>query len=220
MKILLIDDHTLFRSGIETMLTSLEPKTNIQSYENCTNAVESISMPDDINLVLLDYHIPGSKAETNINIICRNFEHAKIVILSGETEPAKIIDAIDAGISGFIPKSSEPEVLIAALKLVLAGGVYLPPDVLRYQINAKSNDETSVSRQSLTNPLDALTKRQKEVFIHMVDGKSNKVIASEIGLALGTVKAHLSAAYHILGVSSRTEAVVLASKISNLRRIN
>ena len=212
MNIILIDDHTLFRMGIETMLKNLEPKTVINSYGDCKAAIEAEKQPDLTNLILLDYNIPGSQTESNIQNIRDNFDNAKIVIVSGEDSPDKIMSAIDSGVSGFIPKSSEPQVLIAALKLILAGGVYLPSDVLRYQ---GTNSAATINSSDLDNdnPLDKLTSRQLEVLMHVIDGKNNKTIAREIDLSLGTIKAHLSAAYTSLGVSNRTEAVVLASKL-------
>jgi len=120
MNILLIDDHTLFRSGVEIMLNKLEPKTIIQSYDNYSNAAHTVTNPTDINLILLDYHIPGSSAVSNIENTRKTFENAKLVILSSENEPIKIVSTIDSGAAGFISKSSKPEILIAALKLVLA----------------------------------------------------------------------------------------------------
>lgn len=210
MNIILIDDHTLFRSGIETMLKSLEPDTAINNYSDCVSAIQTEKEPENVNLILLDYNIPGSDTKSNIEDIRKNFEIAKIVIVSGEDDPNKIILAIDAGVSGFIPKSSEPQVLIAALKLILAGGVYLPSEVLRYQ---GSQNLTNSAVEKANNPLEKLTSRQLEVLKHVIDGKNNKTIAREIDLSLGTIKAHLSAAYSVLGVSNRTEAVVLASKL-------
>ncbi len=212
MNILLIDDHTLFRSGIETMLTSLEPKTSVQGFISCDEAISAISEPESISLILLDYHIPNTDTESNITKVKATFENAKVVILSGEEEPSKIIKAIDSGVSGFIPKSSDPQVLVAALRLILAGGVYLPEQVLRYQANTKSSISESAGN---TSALEKLSPRQREVLMHVIDGKNNKTIAREVDLSLGTVKAHLSAAYDCLGVSNRTEAVVVASKLLN-----
>lgn len=214
MNIVIIDDHTLFRSGIETMITSLEPKTMIQSFESSANAIESVTNPSKIDLVLLDYNIPGTSTNENIRSTREFFENAKIVIVSGEEEADKVINAVDLGASGFIPKSSEPPVLIAALKLILAGGIFLPEQVLRYQTSSPKKGapvEQPIDEQT-SNPLERLTSRQYEVLMHMIDGKNNKTIAREVDLSLGTVKAHLSAAYGSLGVSNRTEAVVLASK--------
>lgn len=220
MNILIIDDHTLFRTAIESMLTSLEKDITIQQFENCSSAIADSKGKAKVDLILLDYNIPGSSASENINRARNNFEHAKIVILSGEDEPEKIIQAIDYGVSGFIPKSSEPQVLIAALQLVLAGGVYLPEQVLRYQ-GTNKNENTSNSKLSPTaTSLKNLSDRQLEVLMHVIDGKNNKTIAREVNLSLGTVKSHLSGAYYALGVSNRTEAVVLASKLLRLESNN
>jgi len=215
MNIVIIDDHTLFRSGVETMITNLEPKTLVQSYECSADAIESVTNPSNISLVLLDYNIPGTSTEENIRSSREFFENAKIVIVSGEEEADKVINAVDLGASGFIPKSSEPPVLIAALKLILAGGIYLPEHVLRYQTSSSAKKDVQVEAPTddkTSNPLERLTSRQYEVLMHMIDGKNNKTIAREVDLSLGTVKAHLSAAYGSLGVTNRTEAVVLASK--------
>jgi len=209
MNILLIDDHTLFRTGIATMLENLEPKTVIQGFATCELAVNSVSNADEISLVLLDYHIPGTSAANNMGVVRTAFPNAKLVLLSGEEKAEIIIEAIDLGASGFIPKTSEPLVLIAALKLVISGGVYLPELVLRAQPPSVRNAAKD------TSSLTRLTDRQQEVLFHAVDGKSNKNIAREMGLSEGTIKAHLSSAYRALGVQTRSEAVIIASQMKD-----
>ena len=208
MNILLIDDHALFRSGLATMLGNLEPSTYIADYPSYDAAVESTQSPEDIDLVLLDYHIPGTETTANLQAVRESFSQAKVVVISGEEDPGKIIIAIDHGASGFIPKSSEPPILIAALKLILAGGVYLPEQVLRIR-GKKATGGGEVS-------LDKLSDRQRDVLNRAIDGKSNKAIARELGLSEGTIKAHLSYVYKSLGVTNRTEAVVLASQLLGL----
>ena len=207
MNILLIDDHTLFRTGIATMLRNLEPETVVEGYSSCELAVNQTDNPDDIDLVLLDYHIPPTEAPENIRVVRAAYPNAKLVLISGEEDAQKIVQAIDDGASGFIPKSSEPQVLIAALRLVLSGGVYLPELVLRAQSAAIRTAAKN------TTAMDKLTKRQQEVLAGAVDGKSNKVIARELGLSEGTIKAHLSSAYRALGVQRRSEAVIIASQL-------
>lgn len=206
MKIVLIDDHALFRTGVSTMLANLEPETEAAGFASYKLAVEGTADPKVVDLVLLDYHIPGTEAPENIRSVREYFPNAKLVIISGEEDSSKIINAIDYGASGFIPKSSEPQVLIAALRLVLSGGVYLPEQVLRTQSSAVQN---AASNSSV---LDQLTARQQEVLKHAIYGKTNKVIARELGLSEGTIKAHLSSAYRSLGVQKRSEAVVIASQ--------
>ena len=211
MNIVLIDDHALFRTGVATMLRNLEPETESQGFSSYKAAVEGIANPMEVDLVLLDYHIPETEAPENIRSVREYFPNAKLVIISGEEDSAKIINAIDYGASGFIPKSSEPEVLIAALRLVLSGGVYLPEQVLRAQSRAVQD---AASNDSV---LDQLTQRQQEVLKHAIYGKTNKTIARELGLSEGTIKAHLSSAYRALGVQKRSEAVVIASQLLELQ---
>ncbi len=189
------------------MLKNLEPKTAIRDFETCELAINTVADGDEINLVLLDYHIPGTDPGENIGTARTAFPNAKLVVLSGEEAPEIIVHAIDQGASGFIPKTSQPQVLIAALKLVLSGGVYLPELVLRAQPTSVRNAAKN------TDSLHKLTERQRQVLFHAVDGKSNKNIAREMNLSEGTIKAHLSSAYRALGVSTRSEAVIIASQM-------
>jgi DNA-binding NarL/FixJ family response regulator len=128
-------------------------------------------------------------------------------VLSGEEDPRQVRRAIDAGAAGFIPKSSTPEVLLSALRLVLADGVYLPAVALKGI--AAGGTEAPVSADRIG---DSLSERQIDVLRKAVQGKANKVIARELSISEGTVKAHLSAAFRALGVHNRTEAVYAAAR--------
>lgn len=210
MNIIIIDDHSLFRRGIQSMLSTLDATTVIKDFNSCEDAISKNEDKESINLVLLDYHLPNSESESNIKLIREEFSNAKIVIISGEEDPEMIIKALESGVAGFIPKSSDHKLLIAALELVLAGGIYLPQQVLLYQMNAAEHGASQAG-----SPIDNLSERQQEVLFQAIDGKVNKVIARELGLSVGTVKAHLSAGYRALGVSNRTEALFVASKYLN-----
>jgi DNA-binding NarL/FixJ family response regulator len=136
---------------------------------------------------------------------------ATIVALSSEENPAINRAAIEAGAAGFIPKSSTPNVLIAALKLALAGGVYLPPSVLqslRGQPAAASSARLSPSRSHISQGVSARFSNCRS------RGKVNKIIARELKISEATVKAHLSACFRALGVSNRTEAVFAAANMN------
>ena len=211
MEILSVDDHSLFRSGLKFILSELDPKIKYHEAESCSQAIELFS-DQQFDIVLLDYYLPGSSSEQNISHINQNFSHAKIVVISGEEDAKNIIAALELGVSGFIPKSSKPDVLIAALKLVLAGGVYLPTQVLMH-----SNSAPTVDIKDEHSVLDRLSERQLEVLFLAMDGNVNKTIAKKLDLSVGTVKAHLSAAYRALGVTNRTQALCVASQI-NLKK--
>jgi len=209
MKILTIDDHALFRQGLKFLLKGFD--SSVEVVEASTLA-ETLSLPDkeSVEFILLDYHLPDSKGIASLTRIAPIYENAVIVILSGEEDPNLIKEAIDRGAAGFIPKSSTQDILIAALKLILAGGVYVPN--LALQSNAAANPAAAKSH-TLKEKANSLSKRQRDVLIRAVQGKPNKMIARELCIAEGTVKAHLSAAFSILEVSNRTEAVYVASKL-------
>ena len=210
MRILLIDDHKLFREGLCLILSSLDSEIDVTEAKDCNEALTEKSQHFD--LILLDYHLPSSEGIEALGTITSSFPHTSVVILSSEERPDNIRAMVQAGASGFIPKSSDSEIMFAALKLVVAGGVYLPEHVLDYGSKADSR-LTGDSLPNAHNSPNAnekpstLSGRQWEVLQRVIQGKVNKIIARELDISEGTVKAHLSSAYRALGVKNRTEAV-------------
>jgi len=205
--IMLVDDHILFRQGLKFLLAGLENEITFFEADNCEQALEFFN-DTTIDLILLDYHFPGSVSKQEaLNKIKAAFEHTTVVVLSSEDDPEIIRTAIDGGAAGFIPKSSTPEIMIAALKLVLAGGIYLPP-------NAPAPIYKDAQELKAFGKLtDQLSNRQLEALMGAIKGKPNKIIARELKIAEGTVKAHLSVAYKVLDVKNRTEAVFMAAQL-------
>ena len=214
MRTLLIDDHTLFRQGLKFLLNKLDESITFQEADGC-NAGLAILENNPVDLILLDFYMPGLNGLDALKLIKAASDSAVIVVLSGEDNPQTIRGVIEHGASGFIPKSSTSDVLIAALKLILAGGTYLPPNTLHDAAPSPTNGahSTESQQQARDNVLTNLSKRQLEAVLKVVQGKANKVIAREMELSEGTVKAHLSAAFRALGVQNRTEAVYLAAKL-------
>jgi DNA-binding NarL/FixJ family response regulator len=155
--------------------------------------------------VLLDLKMPGVAGLDALAALREAIPAAPLVVLSGEDNPGVVRAAIERGAMGFIPKSSTPEVLIQALRLVLARGVYLPPAVLDAAAEPAADRGESALR--------GLTPRQVDVLRCVIQGKSNKVIARELDVSEGTVKAHLSSVLRAFGARSRTEAVYAAAKL-------
>ena len=216
LRTLLIDDHVVFTQGLKFLLTDLDETIEFLEATSCENAMKFCDS-GDVNLILLDFHMPGVHGLDALSSIKQAFDSAVIVMLSSEDNPQIIRDSIDHGASGFIPKSSTAQVLIAALRLILAGGIYLPPNALhgvRAQQSAVSTHDTTKP----TDPIDGLSYRQLEVLMKVVQGKANKVVAREMSISEGTVKAHLSAAFRALGVHNRTEAVFRAAKLGLTRQ--
>ena len=212
MRVLLIDDHVLFRQGLCFLLRDLDKDLEFVEISSCEDFDDSGER--EFDLVLLDYHLLGLSGAEALRYIRERCESAPIVVLSGESSSRDIRNVIEQGAAGFIPKSSEPPVLMAALRLVFAGGTYLPPHVLEAQPLAAEIAEVTKPEKSSGDDgvLDCLSARQAEVLQSAVKGKPNKVIARELHISEGTVKAHLSAAFRALGVKNRTEAVFAVAK--------
>jgi DNA-binding NarL/FixJ family response regulator len=210
MKMLLVDDHPLLRGGMRFLLRSLDAGLEMDEASNCTEALE-LAAARSYDLVLLDLNMPGLNGLDALDALRDAVPGTPLVVLSGEEDPHVVRAAIERGAMGFIPKSSTPEVLVQALRLVLAHGVYLPQAVLEAAHAARSPAPAAPRNAPTTLP--GLTPRQMEVLRCVIRGKSNKVIARELELSEGTVKAHLSAVFQVLGVHSRTEAVYAAANL-------
>ena len=209
MNILLVDDHVLFREGLKFLLSDLNNDIDFYEAGSCEEAVcQAIS--GYLDLIILDFYLPDSEDFRSIIKVKDAFQGSNIVIVSGEENPDIIHEAIDNGASGYIPKSSSQEILVAALELILAGGIYLPHHALN---NYKSKTSSPHISDSINRNKQLLTTKQQEAIMLAVQGMPNKLIAREMNIAEGTVKAHLSNSFQILGVKNRTEAVyALASQ--------
>ncbi|MEX0740029.1 MAG: response regulator transcription factor [Pseudohongiella sp.] len=211
MRILLIDDHDLFREGLKYLLPVLDDKVQYFEAGSLEAALDFADDDAPIDLVLLDYYMPGVNGLEALEKCRQRFEAATLVVLSGEEDARIIRSLVEHGAAGFIPKSSSREELIAALKLVLAGGTYLPRIALG-PLPATSAPAAGQAGSDGDMPM-RLSRRQFEVLMKAVQGKSNKVIAKELDISDHTVKAHLSVAFRTLGVQNRTEAVYAAAKL-------
>lgn len=206
MKLLLIDDHELFRAGVKLLLSDLAEQMEFREAADCASAL-ALPEAERTDVVLLDFHLPGLHGLAAIEAVRARFEGALIVVLSAEDDPALIRNSIDAGAAGFIPKTSTHAVMMAALRLVVAGGIYLPANA-RFASQAERRPLSERCRA-----LGNLTERQTDTLRLAIRGKANKVIAREMGVSEATVKAHLSAIYRTLGVGNRTEAVFAAADL-------
>ena len=210
MKILLADDHVLFRSGMRYILADLDSDVTIQevgSGDELLRAARECSY----DLVLMDMLMPGMNQCDVITALKDIQPELPIIIVSMLDSPSIIRSTVAAGASGFIPKTSTSEIMTEAIRLVLAGGVYLPPSVLGSHEEGRHDDDITVAV-----PLDAhLTRQQRAVLAELSLGKSNKEIAQSLAISEATVKVHLAAIMRTLKVRNRTQ-VVLAAKQHNL----
>lgn len=209
MRVLIVDDHPLYREGLKALLYGLQPDIETIDVASVGAAIALAGAAPTIDLVLLDMNLPGISRLEALSQVRTAFDGAAVVVVSGEEDAQFILHAIDAGAAGYIPKSTDPAVTIQALRLVLAHGIYLPSAALRSMTSAGGTQ---------THPAPSarpeLSERQWAVLQRLLQGKANKVIARELDIAEGTVKAHLWAIYQTLGVSSRTQAMYRAHELN------
>lgn len=209
MRILLVDDHELFREGLKWLLSGLDGHLQFVEAGSLEGIASLAKQGDDVfDIVLLDLYLPDSEGLKSLRLARDMLPDATTVVLSSRDDPRFVGAAMQQGAAGFVPKSSTREVLIAALRLILAGGVYLPPHVLGSDAASAEPDPApdADAHQPQEAALQHLTARQRDVLKLAVEGKVNKIIARELDISEATVKAHLSASFRALGVKNRTEA--------------
>lgn len=205
MRALVIDDHPLIHEILPAVLRKALGEVTVATEATLEAGLMRAagSVPPD--LVLLDLGLPGCEGIDALTRFRLEFPELPVVVLSATVERESILGALDSGASGYIPKTSKPEVMIAALKLVAAGGVYVPPEALE-ELAAKA-----MPRPARGGSME-LTDRQREVMRLILKGYNNERIASELAIAPNTVKQHAHAIFTILGVSTRAEAVIAAMR--------
>ena len=212
MHVLLIDDHEMFRQGIKFLLSDLDDQVRFSEAGTCEDALDLLDS-ESIDLILLDLNMPGSDGLGALRDIHLAHPGIPLSVVSGADDPELIRGAIEEGASGFVCKSSSSEVLVAGLKLILAGGTYLPRAALRGTPGPAPGLTEESTGALAEGDAGHLSGRQADVLFKAIQGKPNKIIARELDIAEGTVKAHLSAAYKSLRVRNRTEAVYAAVKL-------
>jgi DNA-binding NarL/FixJ family response regulator len=209
----LVDDHEVIWSGmrgvVERLAAQQRPGERFDWFCARDLAGALASEAGALDLVLLDYHLPDTEGLSALRALRERFDAAPIVIVSGDQQPERIRRAIEAGAAGYIPKTMPEAEMVAALGLVMAHGVYLPPvALLDAEPAPEPADDAQLSNDAIATFMAAeLSPRQREVFARALRGKPNKVIARELGIAEGTVKVHLAMVFRALGVRNRTEAM-------------
>jgi DNA-binding NarL/FixJ family response regulator len=205
VKILVADDHALIREAFRHLLTDLVNGVIVLEVGDSEGAHQLIEQHSDLDLVLLDLRLPGKGGMAMLEQLRTDHPTLPIVVVSALEDPGTVRTALARGAMGFIPKSSSNEVMLNALRLVLSGGRYLPPEIL-------SGDGGAAAPPRSMDQVH-LTDRQREVLALMVQGKSNKHICRELGLAEATVKIHVTAILRALRVTSRAQAIVAVNQL-------
>jgi len=208
MRLLLIDDHTLFREGLSLILSGLRADLMLLQAGSCEEAAELANADEQVDLILLDMKLPGVSGVAALKMIRAMFAGTRVIIVSGECTPQDVNAAIEAGAMGYIPKTSSPNLLMSALGVVMANGVYLPAEIM---LAARASGINGNGAQA--NAIVALTDRQCDVLRLLVEGAPNKRIARLLDISEATVKTHLAAVFRLLDVHNRTEAVYAAARL-------
>jgi DNA-binding NarL/FixJ family response regulator len=206
MKILVCDDHALFREGVVHALREMGDDTQLLEAADAGAALALAAQNADLDLVLLDLNMPGGDGWSGLARLQQACPTLPVVILSASEDPRDARRAIDAGAAGYVTKSTRGPVLRAALALVLSGGVYLPPHVLAQESPPGGE---GAARAPRSDAAARLTERQLEVLRLLARGLTNAEIGEVLGVALGTVKTHIAGIFEVLDVSNRTEAALV-----------
>lgn len=235
MKILAVDDHALIREGLRAILNGSDPDLVFIEAWDGQSARQRLAEHQDIDMALLDVRMPDCDGIELMSQLQAKRPALPVVMLSAECDADTVRRAIDNGASGFLSKASLNQVLVSALNLIIAGGIYIPPEIMRraptqtplggvsLQAVPSSHPEAAVLARQLVPALTTasgtsatelgLTDRQTDVLERLLEGKSNKQICRELDLAEATVKVHVRAILRVLGVNSRTEAIVAAARL-------
>lgn len=248
MKVLLLDDHPLVRSALESVIRSLGCEVTVLPVATAIQARSCLTEAGPIDLALLDLNLPDGDGFSLMAEWRRAYPDMPVVIISASEQPSDVVRALDEGALGFIPKRTANEVLMHALKMVMSGGIYVPPMALKMGQAAQGIRPDSLASlleahepspgHSLPSSLYAgrlrsphgnttgrgrvgfgavpslrLTPRQSEVLELLLQGQPNKLIARQLNLSVETVKDHVASLLRVLGVSSRTQAVLAVGQM-------
>ena len=206
MKVILADDHALFRDGFALLLQQHEP--NVQCYVGSSfdDALILLQTHSDADILLLDLNMPGMHGVSSVHEVQQKYPGVPVIILTAEESRSQMEALLATGAAGYIPKSSSALVMVSAIRLVMAGGIYVPPQLLGGGLSAPPRGAAGLEGAA------HLTERQLQVLRLLAAGKSNKIICRELNLGEGTIKVHLSAIYRALNVTNRTEAAMEAQR--------
>ncbi len=204
-RILVVDDHPLFRLALTRALGELMPEARLHEADSLAAARAALAANPDTDLVLLDLHLPGSHGLAGLAALRGEFPAVAVAMISAHEDPRTIHRALEFGAAGYLLKSADLTELTGALRTVLDARTYVPP-ALRGAVQAQRGE---YGDRELAARLNTLTPQQSRVLGMVAEGLLNKQIADQLGISERTVKAHLSALFERLGVRNRTQAGVL-----------
>ena len=230
MKVLLVDDHPLILSALQAVIQGLADGIEVIGAGSAAAARDALAGHGDIDMLLLDLALGEESGFDLLAEFRESHPSVPVVVVSASERASDVIRAIDLGAMGFVPKRTSNDALVGALRMVLGGGLYVPPTMLGLDLRRMAADEAAREASVLGDAAQAephqqvtslesmgLTPRQTEVMGLLLKGLPNKLIARELNLSVETVKDHVAAVLRALGVSSRTQAVLAVSQMTQGR---
>jgi DNA-binding NarL/FixJ family response regulator len=227
MKVLLIDDHPLILSALQSVIQGLGDNVTVVGADSARAARETLKADSDFDLVLLDLQLGDANGFDVLAEFRKAYPALPVVVVSASDRSSDVIRAVDLGAMGFVPKRSTNDALFEALHMVMSGGIYVPPMDMRSPDPAPQPEADTVpsvlqvvgrnaDQDDGPPPLASLglTPRQTDVLALLLQGKPNKLIARDLNLSVETVKDHVAAVLRTLNVSSRTQAVLAVSQMT------
>jgi len=203
MKIILADDHPLFRQALSITLKSHFTNTEIFGAQNIPELEQHLQNQSNADILLLDLDIPGAQGFNSLITVRRSYPNLGVIIISGFEDKETIHKAMSFGAAGFIPKSTPVPEMVIAIKEVLKGKLWTPD----------GNFDSNIQPPSVDDKIASLTPKQHKILLMFADGLLNKQIAYELGLSESTIKSHASTIFLKLGVRNRTQAVIVLNEL-------
>ena len=210
MRILVADDHKLVRDGLRPFLQELDPTVEIFDAATLGEALEAVERTADLNLILLDLMMPGMDGLNGLQQIKQRLPTTPVVILSGFSSREHVVQAVQSGAAGFIPKTVSGTAMVNALRLVLSGETYLPSSTFFDEAAPLAPAPAPSKQVGAPPPFDRLSRREGEILAQLVEGRTNKEIAIALSLQEITIKVHLRNVYRKIGAANRAQAVRIA----------
>ena len=202
------DDHPLFRNAILEVIKRHYPDSIVGESMDLDSTIAALEKNNETDLLLLDLHMPGSQDLFGLILVREKFPSIPVTIISADEDSNTISRAMGHGASGYIPKSCSPQLIQQAISAMLDGGRWVPED-FRNSLTPVNDEEKDLAAKIAT-----LTPQQFRVLCYLREGWLNKQIGYEMGITEATIKAHITAIFRKLGISNRTQAVIMLSKMS------
>lgn len=215
MKVLIADDHGLYRAGLGLLLKDRLRVDEVIEVGSLDEALDVLALDPRIDLALFDLSMPGMTGPESLGAVKAAYPDSRIAVISGGENRENVLKSISAGLSGYVPKSLSDDEIAKALEMMLHGSIFVPTFMATTAKAPSSPAAPARTGPAQPLPLNALTPRQRDVLHYILQGRSNKEIARELDIAEGTVKIHLAALFGHFSAHNRTELATRAQGLLN-----